>query len=103
MSKLILVGSVPLQTTQEVFERFGRPLGAHLDMLPDGEVGPRRYWVSGVHYRVFAIHPDLEVVRRPRRDNGVERLPFPVHSHLQCPGRLGRGHYSYFTRLYLLH
>jgi len=74
VSKLILVGSVPLETTREVFERFGQPLGAHLDMLPDGEVGPRRYWVSGVHYRVFAIHPDLEVVRRPRRDNGVERL-----------------------------
>ena len=74
MGKLILVGSVPLETTKEVFETFGQPLAPHLDMLPDGEVGPRRYWVSGVHYRVFAIHPDLEVVRRPRRDNGVERL-----------------------------
>jgi len=74
MGKLILVGSVPLETTKEVFEKFGQPLAPYLDMLPDGEVGPRRYWVSGVHYRVFAIHPDLEIVRRPRRDNGVERL-----------------------------
>jgi hypothetical protein len=74
MGQLILVGSVPLETTKDVFEQFGQPLAPHLDMLPDGEVGPRRYWVSGVHYRVFAIHPDLEVVRRPRRDNGVERL-----------------------------
>jgi len=74
MTKLMLVGSVPLETTKEVFEKFGVPLGPHLDTLPDGEVGPRRYWVSGVHYRVFANHPDLEVVRRPRRDNDVERL-----------------------------
>jgi hypothetical protein len=49
MSKLVLVGSVPLETTKEVFEKFGQPLAPHLDMLPDGEVGPRRYWVSGVH------------------------------------------------------
>jgi len=74
VSKLLLVGSVPLETPQKVFEKFGQPLARYLDALPDGEVGPRRYWVSGVHYRVFALHPDLEILRRPRRDNGVERL-----------------------------
>lgn len=74
MSRLLLVGSVPLDTPAEVFEKFGRPLAPYLDALPDGEVGPRRYWVSGVHYRVFAVHPDLEILRRPRRDDGVERL-----------------------------
>lgn len=74
MGRLILIGSVPLETAKEVFEKFGQPLAPHLDRLPDGEVGPRRYWVSGVHYRVFALHPDLDIVRRPRRDDGVERL-----------------------------
>lgn len=74
MKRLTLVGSIPLETTAEVFEKFGRPLARHLEAIPDGEVGPRRYWVSGVHYRVFAVHPDLEILRRPRRDNGVERL-----------------------------
>lgn len=74
MSRLLLVGSVPLETPRAVFEKFGVPLAKHLEAMPDGEVGPRRYWVSGVHYRVFAIHPDLEVVRRPRRDGGIERL-----------------------------
>lgn len=54
MSDLLLVGSVSLETTSEVFEKFGRPLAPYLASLPDGEVGPRRYWVSGVHYRVFA-------------------------------------------------
>lgn len=74
MSKLLLVGSVPFETPQQVFEKFGQPLARYLDAIPDGEVGPRRYWVSGVHYRVFALHPDLEILRRPRRDKGVERL-----------------------------
>lgn len=70
----MLVGSIPLETASEVFEQFGKPLGPHLHTIPDGEVGPRRYWVSRVHYQVFALHPDLEVVRRPRRDDGMERL-----------------------------
>src|SRR5262245_7920792 len=73
--KLLLVGSVPLDTSMEVFRTFGVPLGKHLAALPDGEVGPRRHWISRVHYQVFAGHPDLEIVRRPRPDDaGVERL-----------------------------
>jgi hypothetical protein len=73
-SKLLLVGSVPLDTPMEVFQTFGAPLGDHLFALPDGEVGPRRHWISRVHYQVFAAHQDLEVVRRPRPNGGVERL-----------------------------
>ena len=42
--------------------------------MPDGEVGPRRHWISRVHYQVLAAHPELEVVQRPAPDeNGVER------------------------------
>ena len=71
---LHLVGSIPLDTPQEVFETFGAPLGKYLFSMPDGEVGPRRHWISRVHYQVLAAHPDLEVVQRPAPDeNGVER------------------------------
>jgi hypothetical protein len=72
--ELLLVGSVPLDTASEVLTRFGKPLGPFLRTIPDGEVGPRRYWISRVHFQVFALHPDLEILRRPHRDNGVERL-----------------------------
>ena len=42
--------------------------------MPDGEVGPRRHWISRVHYQVLAAHPELEIVQRPAPDeNGVER------------------------------
>jgi hypothetical protein len=72
--QLLLVGSIPLDTVTDVFEMFGRPLGRFLHSIPDGEVGPRQHWISRVHYQVLAAHPELEVVRRPRPENGVERL-----------------------------
>ena len=73
-NELLLVGSIPLDTPQEVFEAFGAPLGKYLFAMPDGEVGPRRHWISRVHYQVLAGHPELEVVQRPAPDqNGVEQ------------------------------
>jgi hypothetical protein len=78
--QLHLVGSIPLDTPQEVFEAFGAPLGKYLFSMPDGEVGPRRHWISRVHYQVLAAHPELEVAQRPAPDeNGVERQ-FPRHA-----------------------
>lgn len=75
--ELLLVGSIPYDTVQEVFETFGGRLGRYLSAMPDGEVGPRRHWISRVHYQVLSGHPELETVRRPAPDeNGVERL-FP--------------------------
>jgi hypothetical protein len=72
--ELLLVGSIPLDTPQEVFQTFGVPLGKYLFAIPDGEVGPRRHWISRVHYQVLAAHPELEIVQRPAPDeNGVER------------------------------
>jgi hypothetical protein len=75
MKDLLLVGSVPLETAREVFETFGKPLGKHL-----ASACRTAKWASGgtgisrVHFQVFAIHPDIEVLQRPNPDNGVERL-----------------------------
>jgi hypothetical protein len=70
----LLVGSIPLKSTGEAIETFGGGLGARLASVPDGEVGWRQFWISRVHFQVFALHPDLEVIQRPRSDNGVERI-----------------------------
>ena len=51
---LHLVGSIPLDTPQEVFETFGAPLGKYLFSMPDGEVGPRKHWISRIHYQVLS-------------------------------------------------
>lgn len=72
--ELLLVGSVPMDTVQDVFKTFGGQLGGFLPAMPDGEVGPRRHWISRVHFSVLAQHPDLEVVRSPAKENGADRL-----------------------------
>src|SRR5262245_40517252 len=41
-----LVGSVGLDTVEDVFRSVGTLLGAHLRRVPDGEVGGRRLWIS---------------------------------------------------------
>jgi len=41
-----LVGSIGLDSVEEIFSTVGKTLGKHLKRIPDGEVGPRRLWVS---------------------------------------------------------
>jgi hypothetical protein len=41
-----LVGSVGLDSAQDVFRAVGRVFGRRLRRVPDGEPGPRRLWVS---------------------------------------------------------
>lgn len=45
-----LVDSIPLETARQAFETFGRPLGAHLCCMPDGEGGLRRHRISRLHF-----------------------------------------------------
>jgi hypothetical protein len=73
---LLLVGSIPRDTVEDVFTEFGGSLGPHLASLPDGEVGPRSHWISRVHYQVLANHSQIDVVQTPSLVDGVERL-FP--------------------------
>jgi hypothetical protein len=76
---VLLVGSIPFDTAEQVFRDFGRPLGPALKTVPDGEVGPRRRWISRIHQQVLNGHPDIETVRYPAPENGVERL-FPQNA-----------------------
>jgi hypothetical protein len=71
---LLLVGSVPLKTVEDVMRTFGGALGPYLPAIPDGEVGERRSWVLRLSYQVFNGHIDLETIQRPQRVNGVEQL-----------------------------
>ena len=84
-NELLLVGSMPLDTVEQVFRTVGRALGQHVAYLPDGEVGERRYWIDGIAYRVLNGHPEIETLRRPGPDaEGVERWrPLGVHDQFQ--------------------
>jgi hypothetical protein len=44
--KVHLVGSIGLDTVEEVFRSVGKELGPYLQRVPDGEVGGRRQWIS---------------------------------------------------------
>ena len=73
-NELLLVGSVPLDTVEEVMRNFGGALGRYLPALPDGEIGERRSWVNRLCYLVFNGHMDLETLKRPKPVDGVEQL-----------------------------
>jgi hypothetical protein len=73
-NNLLLVGSVPLDTVEEVMRVFGGALARHLPAVPDGEVGERRSWVNRLSYQIFSGHQDLETIRRPKPNDGVEQL-----------------------------
>ena len=71
---LLLVGSVPLKSVEDVMRTFGGALGPYLPAMPDGEVGERRSWVMRLSYQVFNGHIDLDTIKRPQRVNGVEQM-----------------------------
>ena len=72
---LLLVGSVPLKTVEDVMREFGGALGPYLPAIPDGEVGERKSWVLRLSYQIFNGHIDLDTIKRPARGpEGVEQL-----------------------------
>ena len=68
-----LVGSVPLDSAEDVFTACAQALGGHLKALPDGEVGHRIHWIVCQAVAVFHGHPQLELVHRPAPRDGKEQ------------------------------
>lgn len=54
-----LVGSVPLASATEVFEKVCAAVGPALRSLPDGETGARRAWLPWLE-PIFSGHPQFE-------------------------------------------
>jgi len=69
---LLMVGSLPLQTPEEVMRLCAATLGQWLPCIPDGEVGDRSIWIVGLAYRVYHGHPQIETVNRPAPAAGRE-------------------------------
>jgi hypothetical protein len=63
-----LVGSIGLDTVEDVFRTVGHLLGPHLRRIPDGEVGGRRLWISWQYPVLRAsvfLRPDPSGAVRP--------------------------------------
>lgn len=72
--KIHLVGSIGLDTAQEVFRTVGTAFGNRLKRVPDGEPGPRRLWVS-FQYPLLRSSPFL----RPDPSGAVRKTNgFPL-------------------------
>jgi len=63
-----LVGSIGLDTVEEVFRTVGNQLGRYLRRIPDGEVGGRKLWISWQYPLLRAsayLRPDPSGAVRP--------------------------------------
>jgi hypothetical protein len=69
---VLLVGSVPLDNSEQVFRTAASILGTRLRRIPDGETGARIGWI-GWQFNVFATHPRFEVI--PAEPGGYTPIP----------------------------
>ena len=63
-----LVGSIGLDTVEEVYRTVGGLLGPYLRRVPDGEVGGRKLWISWQYPLLRAsayLRPDPSGAIRP--------------------------------------
>ncbi|MDQ6840795.1 MAG: hypothetical protein M3025_00010 [Actinomycetota bacterium] len=70
---VMLVGSVPLSSSEEVLAVCAAEIGDLVAALPDGETGYRTNWINYQAYFVHHPHPQLETLQRPEPINGVEQ------------------------------
>ena len=57
---LHFVGSIPLESSEEVFRRLSGEVGAFLRRLPDGETGERAKWIR-FQQTMLEQHPAIEI------------------------------------------
>jgi len=58
--RLHLIGSIPLDSCEQVFRRLSQELGPYLSRMPDGETGERSRWVY-FQGQMLRAHPLMEV------------------------------------------
>jgi hypothetical protein len=88
-----LVGSIGLDTVEEVFRTVGRLLGPYLRRVPDGEVGGRKLWISWQYPLLRAstyLRPDPSGAVRP-----TNRFPLLTLADGVAPANVRFGELGY--------
>jgi hypothetical protein len=88
-----LVGSIGLDTVEDVFSTVGQLLGPHLRRIPDGEVGGRRLWISWQYALLRSnahLRPDPTGAVRP-----TNRFPLLVLAEGAKPSDVHFGELGY--------
>lgn len=64
LGELLMVGSVPFDTAEEVFRACGRHVGDYISSVPDGEFGPRTSWIGYLARDVYDGHPEIDTLSK---------------------------------------
>ena len=70
---LLLVGSLPADSTEGALRAGAQLFGDMVFALPDGETGPRAAWVGYERERLVRPHPDVETVQTTESPTGIPR------------------------------
>jgi hypothetical protein len=85
-SELLLVGSLPAESTDEALRAGGELFGDMVFGLPDGETGPRRAWVGYEREFLVRPNPDVEVVQETESPTGIPRHAYETPVFKIRPG-----------------
>jgi hypothetical protein len=72
-SDLLLVGSLPADSSEQALRSGAELFGDLVFALPDGETGPRAAWVGYEANGMIRPHPDVATSDPPDAENGVPR------------------------------
>ena len=72
-SELLLVGSLPADSTEAALRAGAEHFGDLVFALPDGETGPRAAWVGYERERLARPNPDVVVVEETASPTGIPR------------------------------
>jgi hypothetical protein len=72
-SDLLLVGSLPAESTEAAFRAGAELFGDLVFALPDGETGPRAAWVGYERERLTRPNPNVVVVEETESPTGIPR------------------------------
>jgi hypothetical protein len=72
-SDLLLVGSLPADSTEAAFRASAELFGDMVFALPDGEPGPRAAWVGYEREQLVRPHPHVETVAVTESPTGIPR------------------------------
>lgn len=85
-SDLLLVGSLPAESTEAALRGAGRWFGDLVATLPDGETGDRAGWVTFEREHLARPHPDIETVQDTHSPSGLPRHPHETPVFRVRPG-----------------
>jgi hypothetical protein len=90
-SALLLVGSLPAESTESAFRAGAELFGDLVFALPDGETGPRAAWVGYEREQLVRPTPGVTVLEETESPSGIPRHAYetPVFSIGQGELRFG--------------